>query len=68
MNVHSNSQRKQLMSPEEISAVQAKVSAWLDEQNASGGFESSWTGAGSIVGGGFIGVDSTEGLTSAIFG
>lgn len=56
------------MSPEEISAVQAKVSAWLVEQNESGDFESSWAGAGSIVGGSFIGVDSPEGLTSAIFG
>ena len=48
--------------------MHAKVAAWLVEQNEIGDFESSWAGAGSIVGGGFVGVDSSEELASAIFG
>jgi hypothetical protein len=54
--------------PEEIAAMQAKVEEWLVEQNKTGEFESSWAGAGNIVGGCFPGVNSSEELVTVLFG
>ncbi len=68
MKTYSTPQRSQALSPEDVSAVRAKVEEWLDGQIRSGEFESSWTGAVSIVGGGFPGVNSSEELAAVLFG
>jgi len=68
MKIHSTAHRKLLLSAKEYSAVQEKMTEWIDEQNKNGDFETSWAGAGRIVGGGFMNVNSSEELAAAIFG
>jgi len=68
VNSHSNLRHRQVLPPEEIAAMQAKVEEWLVEQNKTGEFESSWAGAGNIVGGCFPGVNSSEELVTVLFG
>lgn len=68
MKIHSTAHRKLLLSAKEYAAVQEKMTEWIDEQNKNGDFETSWAGAGRIVGGGFVNVNSSEELAAAIFG
>ena len=68
MKIHSTTHSRLLLSAEEFSAVQKKMTEWLDEQNMNGEFETSWAGAGRIVGGGFVNVNSSEELAAAVFG
>ena len=68
MKIHSTTHNRLLLSAEEFSAVQEKMTEWLDEQNMNGEFETSWAGAGSFVGGGFVNVNSSEELAAAVFG
>jgi hypothetical protein len=68
MSAYSISHRSQVLSQEHISAVQAQVEEWLNEQVKTGGFESAWAGAGNIVGGSFPDVNSAEELAIVLFG
>jgi len=68
MKIHSIAYNRLVLSTEEYSAVQKKMTEWLDEEKKNGEFEMSWAGAGRIVGGGFVNVNSSEELAAAIFG
>jgi hypothetical protein len=68
MKIQSTAHRRLLLSAKEYAAVQEKMTKWLDEQKKNGEFETTWAGAGSFVGGGFMNVNSSEELAAVVFG
>jgi hypothetical protein len=68
MKTDPKTRKELLFAPEDLSAVQEKVTEWLKEQNSKGEFELSWTCGGSFVGGAFVNVNSSAELADVVFG
>lgn len=68
MKSQSEQQRERRLQPDDLSKVEATMAAWINEQKENGEFELAWAGAGNLIGGGLINVDSTEELEVIIFG
>ena len=68
MKTDEKSRDDHQFTPEVRSAVQKKMTEWLNEQNRKGEFEISWTSGGSFVGGAFVNVNSSAELADIVFG
>ncbi|MCP4166829.1 MAG: hypothetical protein GY759_13190 [Chloroflexi bacterium] len=59
---------EQPLSTEELVDIQTMIASWLDQQSDNEEFEIAWAGAGNLIGGGLINLDSEEEFDVIIYG